>query len=116
MNQLGVIATETRGSALIASLDGEFDMSNVHDLRRRITDATSGGTVRRLVVDLAAVTFLDSSTVHLLLGLNDLCHERNIALRISAPPGSRAARVLEMAGAASAVRMSSSLGDALAEG
>jgi anti-anti-sigma factor len=115
MNNFGRVATETRSHVMIATLDGEFDMSNSDELRRRIADAIEPNDLRRLVVDLSGVSFLDSATVHLLLGLNASCRERNIALRIVAPTGSRAGRVLEMAGADKAIAISASIDDALAE-
>jgi anti-sigma B factor antagonist len=64
MTELARLETEVRGSTLIAALTGEIDLSNADELERRVTEAA--GEVPGLVVDLTAVSFLDSSGVRVL--------------------------------------------------
>jgi anti-sigma B factor antagonist len=54
------------GGAHLLVLTGELDLSNVGDLRRRVDAALQAGHTR-LVMDLAAVTHLDSSALAELL-------------------------------------------------
>ncbi len=62
-------ATAGAGGALIATirLRGEFDLSCSDQLRTAILTVITTGQCTRVVVDLAAVGFLDSSTVQVLL-------------------------------------------------
>lgn len=56
-----------------------------------------------LVLDLSAVTFLDSAGVRLVDRLARECAQSGGRFRVVAPPGSRARRVLEVVGLAGAL-------------
>lgn len=58
------------GDAAVAALDGNIDIMNYHDLRQQLGQAASQN-VRRLVVDLAAVKFIDNSGLN---ALRDCLH------------------------------------------
>lgn len=47
-------------------VEGEFDMQSAPDLQQRVTAAIRGGT-ERLIVDLAEVSFFDSSMLGVLI-------------------------------------------------
>jgi anti-sigma B factor antagonist len=56
--------------AAVAELDGRIDIMDYHDLRQHLGKAT-GAEVRRLVVNLAAVKFIDNSGLN---ALRDCLH------------------------------------------
>ena len=64
MTDIAQLDTEVHGPALLAVITGEIDLSNAAELENRVVEA-AGGLVA-LVVDLTAVTFLDSAGVRLL--------------------------------------------------
>jgi anti-anti-sigma factor len=62
-----VISTETQdwpGALIVAS--GELDVQSVPELRERLAEATDGGA-KRIVVDLAEVSFIDSLSLSALV-------------------------------------------------
>ena len=64
-----VISTETPdwpGALIVAS--GELDVQSVPELRERLAEAIDGGT-KRIVVDLADVSFIDSLSLSALVGV-----------------------------------------------
>jgi anti-sigma B factor antagonist len=63
-----VIAAETPdwpGALIVAS--GELDVQSVPELRERLAEAIDGGS-KRIVVDLADVSFIDSLSLSALVG------------------------------------------------
>jgi anti-sigma B factor antagonist len=63
-----VISRETPdwpGALIVAS--GELDVQSVPELRERLAEATDGGA-KRIVVDLAEVSFIDSLSLSALVG------------------------------------------------
>jgi anti-anti-sigma factor len=82
---------------VVASLSGEIDLSNAAE----ITDALLGGVPNEalgLVIDLSAVSYIDSAGVRMLAELDHRLGWRAQALRVVAPQESRSRRVLEIAG------------------
>ena len=80
----------------VLSISGELDVVSVPDVMEQLpalVTAASG-----LVVDLRAVTFLDSSGVRLLHRLAHSCAAAGTGLRVVAPPACRARRVLDIVG------------------
>ena len=86
---------EQRDDVLIARIDGEIDSSNASQLRlalwERLPSASSA-----LVLDLAGVTYLDSSGIHLLFDLGRRLAARRQAIRLVVPAGAPVRRVLEL--------------------
>jgi anti-anti-sigma factor len=84
--------TWSSGRPPVASLHGELDLANAAavfaDVRRQLI---SDGRV--VVVDLSAVTFIDSTALDQLIALRT-----EITLRVVAPPGGVPRRVIEVAG------------------
>lgn len=77
-------------------LQGEVDVVSVPVLLPDVTaalESAPGGAVR---LDLAAVTFFDSSGVRLVDQCQRLAHARALRLSIVAPRGSMVRRVLEL--------------------
>ncbi|MFI5671025.1 STAS domain-containing protein [Streptomyces sp. NPDC051704] len=86
------VETRSEGDVRIVVMSGEFDMDNVAALRTAMDPAAPG--VARYVLDVAGVTFVDSTALSVLL-LPAL--ERPVVLAGTAP--ARLARLLELTGA-----------------
>lgn len=88
---------ERVGDAYVVTLRGEIDAYTSpalrHDLRRLIEDVG----VSTLVIDLSAVTFLDSSALGALVGALRRLRERDGGLRI-VEPSTTAARIFSLTG------------------
>jgi anti-anti-sigma factor len=61
-----VVAVEARDGAVIIRLTGELDLYNVDDVRTALAEAIDGGP-RRVVVDMTAVEFVDSTALGVLI-------------------------------------------------
>jgi anti-anti-sigma factor len=66
------------------ALEGEFDMAAAEDVRARLT-ALADASPARIVLDLAAVTFMDSSTLRELLRAELALRARGGQLVLAAP-------------------------------
>jgi anti-sigma B factor antagonist len=55
------------GDAAVLTVGGEIDYANSPRLRARVVDAIEDGA-RHLVLDFSAVTFVDSTTIGVLIG------------------------------------------------
>jgi anti-anti-sigma factor len=85
--------------ALVVKLAGEIDMSNAESLGRAIDGLIDAGT-DRLVVDLAALEFMDSSGIAMLLRVTadvDTVHIRN--------PSNVIRRIIESTGLGDVLRV-----------
>jgi anti-sigma B factor antagonist len=80
----------------LLSLAGELDVSNVAEAREAARKLLDDGS-SRLVVDLAQVTYTDSSGLGMLVGLLKRLRESGGAMAIAAPVP-RVRRVFEITG------------------
>lgn len=103
----------TEDDVIIASLRGEIDLANAKTVAGLIGSAVPNDATG-VVLDLADVTYLDSSGVHLVFELNERLRSRQQRLTISLPPDSRVGRVLELVNVKAIVPMEPSVEDALA--
>jgi anti-anti-sigma factor len=79
------------------ALTGDIDMANVD----RVADALHAAISNQLTaatIDLSGVDYVDSAGLRVLFGLAVRLPTLQIALRIVAPPGSPARRVVDMSG------------------
>jgi len=83
------------GTVMVAALNGEIDLANADELAAEITASVPNAALG-VVVDLSAVTYLDSSGVRLIFELSDRLRRRQQALRVVAPAGAPLRRVLEL--------------------
>lgn len=97
----------------IERLKGEIDIAAVPELSRRFMSLPN--TLHELIVDLSAVTYLDSSGIRLLLELDDRLKVRAQRLVVVSPSGTSPRRVLELVGFSERVPVEDSL-DALTSG
>lgn len=68
----------------VVRADGELDVSTAPQLRQTITTALDEGG-DRVIVDLTAVTFLDSTTLGVLIGAHNRVRESGGALGLVCP-------------------------------
>ena len=73
------------GDTAVVHLAGEVDLTVADVLYRRISRETAQRSA--VVLDLSAVTFLDSAGVRLVDDLSRACAERRASLRVVAPRG-----------------------------
>jgi anti-anti-sigma factor len=86
------------GPVVRARLSGELDLSNSADLESEIVGVVPNEATG-MVLDLSTLTYIDSAGIRLLLTLVGRFRWRGQALALVAPAGSRARRVIELAGA-----------------
>jgi anti-sigma B factor antagonist len=67
------------------SVQGEIDLYTVPKLQRELATALASGDSIRLVVDLSAVDFCDSTGVNVLLAAHRQARERGGDLELAAP-------------------------------
>src|SRR5579872_21989 len=93
----------------VERLRGEIDIASVPALERRLMAVPN--TLHELVIDLSAVTYLDSSGVRLLHELHDRLQLRGQRLIVVCPAGTGPRRVLELTGFGDRVPLEDSAGD-----
>jgi anti-sigma B factor antagonist len=66
----------------VIALHGEVDYATALDLRAAISATLSTGDVDKIIVDLAGVTFLDSTGVGTLVVATRICNDLRVDFRI----------------------------------
>ncbi len=95
LRQPPVADVTERDGAVVLHLQGELDLYNAPDLREALTEAV-GREPARLVVDLGAVEFIDSTALGVLVeGRAKLPNRRAFLL---AAPGAETRRALAVSG------------------
>jgi anti-sigma B factor antagonist len=80
------IQTRRQGAReTVIALYGEVDYSTALDLRAAISATLSAGDVDTIIVDLAGVTFLDSTGVGTLVVAARICAELKVEFRVCDP-------------------------------
>jgi anti-anti-sigma factor len=97
-NIVGATVTEEliAPSGLVLSAAGELDIATAPELRERVTAALDAG-VRRLVIDLREVSFMDSVAIAVLVHASRLL-EPDGRMAIVIAPGSYTRLIFEAAG------------------
>ncbi len=91
--------TQWRDTTAIVTLEGEIDRSNAGQLFIAISMSTSDAT--DIVLDTSGLTYLDSAALTMIHKIADLAKP----LVIVAPAGTRARRLLEIAGMDTVLRI-----------
>jgi anti-anti-sigma factor len=68
------VVTDLAGDRWLVSLEGEHDVSTAEDLRTKLRAIFRTGTT--VVIDLSETTFLDSSTLRVLIEADRYAHEQ----------------------------------------
>jgi anti-anti-sigma factor len=113
MTPLADIKFETVDNVVVARLEGEVDMSNADDLGAAITARVSSDALA-LVLDLAAVDYLDSAGIHVLFDLRERLTRRGHQIRLVIGPDSPIATALEYAGVQRTLGAAPTIGEAIA--
>jgi anti-anti-sigma factor len=85
---------EKENGSVLVSLSGDVDLSNAESVRTGIELAAVGA--ERIVIDLTAIEFFDSSGLRLLNQLSTHAAEANVPFIVVAPPNSVARSVLDI--------------------
>ena len=96
MTQLARLHFDERDGVVVARIDGELDLSNVHDIGDALGVAMQGGGAG-LVLDLSQLEHLDSAGIRLLYDLRAKLSTARQALAVVVPEDAAIREVLELA-------------------
>ncbi len=68
MSEFSLQSQQVGEDAHVIALAGEVDLYTAPDLKAKIVELVDGGGMRRLVIDFTETTFIDSTTLGVLLG------------------------------------------------
>ncbi len=80
-----MMEVEERNGFSIVKIEGEIDLFNSQDLKRDIENLINGGKVK-LILDMNKVSYIDSSGLGVLVGINKRVRMRGGFLRLVALP------------------------------
>jgi anti-sigma B factor antagonist len=94
-DRLAEFEFDQRDGILVARIAGEVDSSNASELRLALSDRLPSAAVA-LVLDLSAVSYLDSSGIQLVFELGRRLGARRQAMRLVVPGDAPMRRVLDL--------------------
>jgi anti-anti-sigma factor len=103
----GTIDVERECGVWLVTLRGEHDLSTASHLRNSLARSFSGGWI--VIVDMSEAEFIDSTTLHVLMGAWRQRHP----IALVAPSGTVAGRVVELVCLADVIPTYQSRADAL---
>ena len=109
---LASVEVSGNGSAPVAVISGQVDLSNADALTSTMMEAVSNSAAG-LVIDLTSLGYMDSAGVNMLADIDQRLRWRDQRLAVVAPGGSRPRDVLELAGTAEILSIEETLEDAL---
>lgn len=113
MSTSAEIAVEASGSAVVAHVSGEIDVTTVERLGSDLLE-TLGNEATTLVVDLTGVRYVDSAGIELLFETSRRLRRRRQGMALVVPPGSLLAPVFDLTGIAAAAPLFTTVEAALA--
>jgi len=114
MSLLARVLEEQRDDVSIATVAGEIDASNVHEIGERVRALVTNRNTA-LVVDLTDTTYLDSAGINLLFELAAELADRQQRLRLVVPGSSPMRRMFTIAGLTGAIPTHETRTEALAQ-
>jgi anti-anti-sigma factor len=114
MTPLADVRFETLERVVVVRLEGEIDMSNASELGTSIA-ARVPSEALAVVLDLAAVDYLDSAGIHVVFELRERLTRRGQEIRLVVAPGSPIATALEYAGVPGTIGTAETAQDAIAD-
>lgn len=114
MNPVEGLRIEESDGVVVARLSGEIDLSNAHEAGNMLATSIPN-TVLGLVLDLTAVSYLDSSGVHLIFDLAERLRKRQQQVWVAVPEGAPIRRVLRIVELDSVVPVSATVDEAVAQ-
>ncbi len=109
------ITTEVRGGTLVVRVAGELDVRTSDEFRQTVDAACADLAVRRLVLNLSKVTFMDSTGLGAVLGRLRRVQEAHREMAL-VPPTGLARGLLDTAALGRALPLFRSERQALGEG
>ncbi len=106
------LAHEHEGGVAVLVVRGEIDISTAARFQEALSAAVSGGH-GSLVLDLSAVTFIDSTAVHILSTIACALDAQRRRLAVACAEGRQVHRVLSLTGLPASVAVYSSRNSAL---
>ena len=79
------VAHKIANNTLYVSICGELDESCAAQLRVRLDELFEKSGIARVVLDLAGISFMDSTGIGMLIGRYKVLKARNIPLLLSSP-------------------------------
>jgi anti-anti-sigma factor len=113
MRDLATVELERIGPTLIARISGELDLTNADSVERALERAISND-LHRVVLDLAGLSFLDSSGLRAVLRLAGRLRTRQQTLMVAVPEQSHVRRILVLTRVDAVARLFVSLDEAVA--
>ena len=114
MDRSSVLATashEVDERTVVIAVEGELDLAAAPHLKWALVDQFGAGR-SQLVLDLSAVTFMDSTALGVLIGIDrNLSHGERLAIACPQPD---VAKIFELTGLYAALKIFDELGDAVA--
>ncbi|UGS35525.1 STAS domain-containing protein [Capillimicrobium parvum] len=95
MGELATVDVVADGGLLRAGVRGELDAASVPLVRARLVEALATAETG-LVLDLSAVTFMDSAAVELMFDLRERLAGHGMRLTLVVPAGAPIRRTLEV--------------------
>jgi anti-anti-sigma factor len=96
-DELATLRVRERGAIVMATIEGEIDLSNASELLDELTGAVAN-SARGLLVDLTALEFLDSSGIHMLYDLAERLATRQQGFAVIMEPEAPPRRAIEVSG------------------
>jgi anti-anti-sigma factor len=97
MSELAKLRIRERGTIVLATVEGEVDLSNKDRLMADLTEAVANSATG-LVLDLTGLEFMDSSGVHMLYMLAERLANRQQRYAVVLPPNAPPRRAIEFSG------------------
>jgi anti-anti-sigma factor len=113
MSAAEALDIKTDGDVVVAALSGEIDLANARAIGSLVAGSVPNDAAG-VVLDLSAVTYLDSSGVHLVFDLSERLGSRQQRLALVVPEQSRIRRVLELVNVGSVLPVTPDSDDATA--
>jgi anti-sigma B factor antagonist len=108
------VAIERQGSAVVAHLSGEVDMTNAARVREELLVSVPNDALA-LVIDLDGCRYLDSAAIEVIFDLARRLGRRRQELKLVLPPESPLSRVLSLTEVHSVAPVHETLDSALAQ-
>jgi anti-sigma B factor antagonist len=111
-NDLLSFSISQRPGCVVVSVTGEIDLDTEQAFHGALTAAMAGGALH-LVVDLAAVTYMGSTGIGVLMGVRRVLVAHGGSLVLACPPG-KVAQVLALTGVGDVIPVDASVAEAVA--
>lgn len=111
-DRLAEFEFDQQNGILVATVSGEVDSSNAGELGLALSDRLPSAA-NALILDLSAVSYLDSSGIALLFDLGRRLGARRQTMRLVVPPEAPMRRMLELCDVAVVAPIDAKLADSL---